>query len=204
MNSPLFGSSYSLRPGLLLMEWRNIFPLRSRSTHTKEVPDGDAIGMSQPDAPNERAPLPSVSILQTSLTPFSDRTKRIVVGPAKEGEETSAPAEERRRVPPASTGIRTSCGEPESGRVSATIHRPSGENFPGKPSPSRVASPPSTGRTQTPDVFSVGPPSKKSAILPSGEMSLTRVHPSHEKSCGSSRARRTVRSTRSFLDVRRK
>src|SRR6266540_3686428 len=117
MNSPPVGSSYSLRPGLLSMRWRTSFALRSPSTHTKEVADGEAVGASQPDAPNERAPLPSVSILQTSLTPFSDRTKRIVVGPAKEGEETSAPAEERRRVPPASTGIRTSCGEPESGRV---------------------------------------------------------------------------------------
>src|SRR5512144_506202 len=141
------------------MRWRTSFSLRSPSTHTKDVADGEAVGAPQPRAPSERAPLPSVSILQTSLTPLSDRTKRIVLGPAKDGAETSAPPADSWRVPPASTGMRTSCGGPDSGRVNPTTQFPSGENFPGYPSPSRVASPPSSGRTQTPIVFSVGPPS---------------------------------------------
>ena len=131
--------------------------LRCPSRHRKELPDGDAVGMSQPAAPSDRAPLPSVSIVQTSLTPFSDRTKRRVFGPAKEGTETSPPGVGSRRTPPASTGMRLSCDAPETGRVTATMDRPSGENLPGRPAPSRVASPPASGRIQIPDVFSVGP-----------------------------------------------
>src|SRR4029450_11091412 len=78
-------------------------------THRKELPDGDAVGASHPSAPSDRAPLPSVAIVQTWLTPFSDRTKRRVFGPAKEGAETSPPGVGSRRTPPASTGLRLSC-----------------------------------------------------------------------------------------------
>src|ERR1700693_3693819 len=160
--------------------------------------------MSHPAAPSDRAPLPSVSIVQTSLTPFSDRTKSRVLGPAKEGAETLPAEAGSRRTPPASTGMRMSSGAPERGRVTATTHRPSGENFPGQPSPSRVASPPERGRDQTHDLFSVRPPWKKRAVFPSGEMSRMSVQPSHDKSCGSSAPRRTVRSTPSRWEVSRK
>ena len=92
-------------------------------------------------------------------------------------------------LPPAD-GTSRSCGGPDGIRLVATMERPSGEYFPGSPSATRIASPPSSGRTQAPSVPADGEPSRNRIDRPSGEMSATNVEPSHEKSRGASTPRR--------------
>src|SRR5262249_48222365 len=104
--------------------------------HRKALPDGDAVGMSQPAAPRDRAPPPPVAMVQPWLPLFPDGRKGGGPGQEKGGGETPRGGVGGGGPPPASTGMRLSCDAPETGRVTATMDRPSGENRPGRPSPS--------------------------------------------------------------------